>query len=612
MYIVTFYSFKGGVGRSMSLVNVGVQLAQAGRKVLLVDFDLEAPGLPTFNLAKPDGDAPGLVEYISHYTGTGEAPDVTNHIYKSEQFQSGGLWVMPAGAQDQTYSQRLNSIDWRKLYEEQSGYLFFEDLKSQWKEALSPDYVLIDSRTGHSDVEGICTRQLPDAVSLLFFPNEQNLQGLKRIVANIRSDNAGKREKPISLHFVVSNVPDLDDEDHILRKTMLRFRDELAYRDLSSEIHHYNSLSLLNQEIFSLNRPNSRLTKEYAKLTAAIRSRNFEDRDAVLVFLKDTHGNISEVMESVGPRILTNRLDTIRENFEHDGEVCFYLAKLQEQIGSIDDALALLSSEAVRVGFATGAMFAARASLNRRIGNRDEAVRDLYSMLDSQSIDLESFLEAMPVLDRLAPQLYDSLPTSKAFLSLSKKDQVFFVLQSEGKKNQLKANAEILKRLRANPEFEVDSGHSPEDFLVHELVLASIGTGDFETAIQLLCPDNRPLDDSSIADAFNLAMAVWGRDRRPNRDLFESVANKDRKDPKDTRLGANYLQCMAITYSVIGDVEKAKQFLSTSRKAITTRPQREFSAWSYSKVAPSEFLKHLDQISAMASGDAGSPEFLMQ
>lgn len=109
--------------------------------------------------------------------------------------------------------------------------------------------------------------------------------------------------------------------------------------------------------------------------------------------------------------------------------------QLQEQIGSIDDALALLSSEAVRVGFATGAMFAARASLNRRIGNRDEAVRDLYSMLDSQSIDLESFLEAMPVLDRLAPQLYDSLPTSKAFLSLSKKDQVFFILQSEGKKN---------------------------------------------------------------------------------------------------------------------------------------------------------------------------------
>jgi cellulose biosynthesis protein BcsQ len=50
MYIVTFYSFKGGVGRTMSLVNVGVALAAKGRRVLLVDFDLEAPGIPTFDL----------------------------------------------------------------------------------------------------------------------------------------------------------------------------------------------------------------------------------------------------------------------------------------------------------------------------------------------------------------------------------------------------------------------------------------------------------------------------------------------------------------------------------------------------------------------------------
>ena len=59
MYVVTFYSFKGGVGRSMSLVNVGVQLAESGKKVLLVDFDLEAPGLPTFALTKPQEDGPG-------------------------------------------------------------------------------------------------------------------------------------------------------------------------------------------------------------------------------------------------------------------------------------------------------------------------------------------------------------------------------------------------------------------------------------------------------------------------------------------------------------------------------------------------------------------------
>ena len=46
--IVTFYSYKGGVGRSMALANVGDALARAGLKVLMIDFDLEAPGLEQF------------------------------------------------------------------------------------------------------------------------------------------------------------------------------------------------------------------------------------------------------------------------------------------------------------------------------------------------------------------------------------------------------------------------------------------------------------------------------------------------------------------------------------------------------------------------------------
>jgi cellulose biosynthesis protein BcsQ len=57
MYVTTFYSYKGGVGRSMALANVGVLLAKAGNRVLLVDFDLEAPGLPSYG---PLGDATGL------------------------------------------------------------------------------------------------------------------------------------------------------------------------------------------------------------------------------------------------------------------------------------------------------------------------------------------------------------------------------------------------------------------------------------------------------------------------------------------------------------------------------------------------------------------------
>ena len=44
-YIFTFYSFKGGVGRSLAVMNVAYTLAGRGRHVLVVDMDLEAPGL---------------------------------------------------------------------------------------------------------------------------------------------------------------------------------------------------------------------------------------------------------------------------------------------------------------------------------------------------------------------------------------------------------------------------------------------------------------------------------------------------------------------------------------------------------------------------------------
>jgi cellulose biosynthesis protein BcsQ len=69
--IFSFYSFKGGVGRSMAVANVAALLARAGNSVLVVDWDLEAPGLQKyFNRfdGRIDGEArrtPGIVDLLS-------------------------------------------------------------------------------------------------------------------------------------------------------------------------------------------------------------------------------------------------------------------------------------------------------------------------------------------------------------------------------------------------------------------------------------------------------------------------------------------------------------------------------------------------------------------
>src|SRR5436189_94654 len=67
--IATFYSYKGGVGRSMALANAAVLLARAGRRVLVVDFDLEAPGIEQyFWYFESESAAPGVLDLLADLT----------------------------------------------------------------------------------------------------------------------------------------------------------------------------------------------------------------------------------------------------------------------------------------------------------------------------------------------------------------------------------------------------------------------------------------------------------------------------------------------------------------------------------------------------------------
>ncbi|MCY4060667.1 MAG: AAA family ATPase, partial [Gammaproteobacteria bacterium] len=288
MYTTTFYSFKGGVGRSMALANVAVELANRGRRVLAVDFDLEAPGLDTFDVLRPATRVPGIIDFVGDYLDSNKAPDVSRYLSVLPDAGDGGgeLWIMPSGVQDAAYAAHYNQIDWADLYERRDGYILFEDLKAQWKQIVNPDYVLIDSRTGHTDTGGICTRQLPDAVAILFFPNEQNLRGLTKVVKDIRAETSGPLARKIHLHFVMSNVPDLDDEDRILHSKIAAFGDQLGFSGEPLVVHRYDSLSLLNQSVFAKDRPRSRLAKEYRQLVREIVGRNLADRDGALDYIK--------------------------------------------------------------------------------------------------------------------------------------------------------------------------------------------------------------------------------------------------------------------------------------------------------------------------------------
>ncbi|MDJ0634054.1 MAG: SIR2 family protein [Xenococcaceae cyanobacterium MO_188.B29] len=175
--IVTFYSYKGGVGRTLALANVGVLLSQWGYKVLCVDWDLEAPGLHFYyEHWIEQNDSPGVIELIQAYVN-GETPDwkdFTTQIRLPSSAEP--LNFIKAGVQDENYKTRLQSLNWQDLYEQKDLGLFLEKLRETWKQEF--DFILIDSRTGITDIGGICTIQFPDILAVFFTINKQNLRGI--------------------------------------------------------------------------------------------------------------------------------------------------------------------------------------------------------------------------------------------------------------------------------------------------------------------------------------------------------------------------------------------------------------------------------------------------
>ena len=158
--VYTFYSYKGGVGRSMALANVAALLARGGSRVLGIDWDLEAPGLERYfldrspHLAESRAATPGLIDLVYGYV-QGQPPDWRKCLLKAWPFgpNQSSLSILSAGMSGPEYVRKVQGADWRKLFDEHDMGQHFEDLRGEW--AAEFDFVLIDSRTGISDIGGI-------------------------------------------------------------------------------------------------------------------------------------------------------------------------------------------------------------------------------------------------------------------------------------------------------------------------------------------------------------------------------------------------------------------------------------------------------------------------
>ena len=186
--VVTFYSYKGGVGRSFALANIAVLLARWGHRVLTIDWDLEAPGLHAYFAPFLTGPPEvGIVDLVDDFTAGVEKP-ASAYVTTLDAGEPGAMGLLAAGRRDTTYAGQVQAIDWEDLYARGfAGVL--ERCRSEWTDEY--DFVLIDSRTGYADVASICTAHLPDRLVVLFTANDQSVGGAVDVAA--RADEARDR-----------------------------------------------------------------------------------------------------------------------------------------------------------------------------------------------------------------------------------------------------------------------------------------------------------------------------------------------------------------------------------------------------------------------------------
>lgn len=215
METITFYSYKGGVGRTLALANIAVYLSRFGLNVCIMDFDLEAPGLHYKfpDLVKTSDIKAGLVDYISDFvtcnSKSQSLKDLTVEIVPSSDKQ-GKIDLIPAGnVLSPSYWQKLASIDWHYLFykEDSEGIPFFFELKEKIRKQINPDFLLIDSRTGITEMSGLCTSLLADKVVFLFTNNRENIEGARQIIHTIQKSHLSSGKDAIKIVCALTRIP---------------------------------------------------------------------------------------------------------------------------------------------------------------------------------------------------------------------------------------------------------------------------------------------------------------------------------------------------------------------------------------------------------------------
>ncbi|MEM7534029.1 MAG: SUMF1/EgtB/PvdO family nonheme iron enzyme [Chloroflexota bacterium] len=197
----------------------------------MIDWDLDAPGLDRFFFGEEIKEAhPGLIDMLLDYKNkitkkwSKDEPlpltPITDYIINiptTHNQYAGSLKLIYAGdrSNKEQFARRVLSFDWNDFYLNWGGEIYFEWFRQQCQ-AIA-DVVLIDSRTGVTEMGGVCTYQLADTIVALCAANYQNLSGTTEMAQKFLSNKVLelREERPLNVFVVPARIDDRAEVDQL-------------------------------------------------------------------------------------------------------------------------------------------------------------------------------------------------------------------------------------------------------------------------------------------------------------------------------------------------------------------------------------------------------------
>jgi MinD-like ATPase involved in chromosome partitioning or flagellar assembly len=169
--IISIHSFRGGTGKSNVTANLAAQAALAGKRVAIVDTDIQSPGIHVLFGLDEKSMKQTLNDYLHGQCPITDAAFLvgreSNALPGVRQLADKFIWLVPSSIKTGEISRVLRD-----------GYdvnILNKGLKTLRKE-LQLDYLFIDTHPGLNE-ETLLSIGISDSMVIILRPDQQDFQG---------------------------------------------------------------------------------------------------------------------------------------------------------------------------------------------------------------------------------------------------------------------------------------------------------------------------------------------------------------------------------------------------------------------------------------------------